>query len=93
MNANRKYIVNGGPIAPCILKSFPFKSTLFYVTVERDEAIHVITINSLNFGLISAVQGPLVSAYGQTGSTIDQNPNNTSTSPSTTPGSTTLAQD
>ena len=57
--------------------------------------IPIITVLLLIFSLISAVQGSLDSAYGQTDSTINQNTNSTTTiTPSSPPpASTTLAQD
>ena len=45
------------------------------------------------FSLISAVRESLDSAYGQTDSTINQNTNSTTITPSSPPASTTSAQD
>jgi hypothetical protein len=62
--------------------------------MEIDRMIPIITVLLLIFSLISAVQGSLDSAYGQTDSTINQNTNSTTTiTPSSPPASTTSAQD
>lgn len=74
-------------------KSLPFKSALFYVNSQKRRGDPCNNYQFIEFWHDIHSTRTFSSVYGQTGSTIGQNPNNTSTSPSTTPESTTLTQD